>query len=52
MIDEILRAGFGGIGHGLRGFALGADEEDAAAFGHDVGDGEQATVSLTTSSAR
>ena len=41
MIDVILRAGLRGIGDGLGGLALGADEEHAAAFGDDVGDREQ-----------
>ena len=36
MIDEILAAALGGLGHRLLGLTLGADEEHAAAARDDV----------------
>jgi len=41
VIDEVLRTGLCGIGDRLRRLALGADEQDAAALGDDVGDRKQ-----------
>ena len=41
MIDEVLRAGLGGVGDGLGRLALGADEQHAAALGDDVGHRKQ-----------
>ncbi len=44
VIDVVLGARARGIGDRLRRLPLGADEEDAAAFGHGVGNGEQRLV--------
>ena len=44
MIDEVLGGALGGIGDALGGLALGADEQHAAAAGHDVADLDQRLV--------
>ena len=41
MIDEVLRAALGRVGDRVRGLALGADEQHAAAAGDRVGDLDQ-----------